>query len=178
MSFVDDVLLYLEVIKDDYPTGLNLQAAALQKRSGCTASTTEQPVLQLEVNQPKKSDSLLAPLFVCVAEQATFSESPEGKLLQAAVEKGLKKSLSDIKVLIVSRTDNLISMLAGKESYLIVLLGQELWKPFQINARGLISRYDDFNIIPSLSLSLSLTDKDVKKMFWEDLKLVMRVLNW
>ncbi|MGI6525551.1 MAG: hypothetical protein ACOX2O_09735 [Bdellovibrionota bacterium] len=178
---LDDAVRYLEAVEDCYPTGVLLQQAPL---------VAEKKIRGSRQNSSYIGGDKVEVLFVTLSVgDADFSATPEGALLFAAIEKGLKKTLNEVGILPLfkevslkqkSNGEAVLEIATRHEVHLIILLGEEVWNVLDNSkkVRGELSTIQNLVVMPTVSLQSSLTDKNMKRAFWNDLKTVMAKLNW
>ncbi len=147
---INECIKYLESVAQNYKTGIKLIPKAELKNID----------IPLVSNFYGSKDAKL--FFVTAhSDPEHFLESPEGELLQAAIQKGMKLSLDDVGIYCASKP----TKLEGCTPTIALILGKE--GGWEVGGGEVISTEALFN---------SLTNQQAKKQFWHDLQLVMTKL--
>ncbi len=160
-------------------------------QSGTTCSRCESRASSIDFRSP------LVAFIGSLSDQSgggAFSGA-KGDLIVAAIEKGLKLNLSEVFIYNIGNCEQfnekaktpvdinlcaayLLTHLKSIQPKVVVTLGGLISSSFLGSyTRGDMFEWNGLKVLPSLDLEEVLTQPDSKKIFWGDLKLVMKELG-
>ena len=147
---INECIKYLESVSQNYKTGIKLIPKEELKNID----------IPLVSNFYGSKNAKL--LFITAhSDPEHFLESPEGELLQAAIQKGMKLTLDDVGIYCASRP----TKIEGYTPTVTLILGRQTGWDIK-----------NSEVIQTEALPDSLTNQNAKKQFWHDLQLVMTKL--
>ncbi|MEZ4755163.1 MAG: hypothetical protein R3A13_12840 [Bdellovibrionota bacterium] len=160
---------YLCSVKTDYPYGIPAalfeeQAVTLEPELSCLWGNGQVGVCFLAEFPPWKNHPF---------------DSEEGRLLHAAISKGMKIMPEHVSIIDVNKLDSqdVFSVLKNIVPEVILVLGKEVLKSlpeFKLSKFGETAEYDETLIILAPALSQVLTSPDNKRKLWSSLKTALR----
>lgn len=160
-------------------------AIALQARQNCYASGFPLASFEEFVSAQKEAS---IPLLI-VTDSGTvegWSKGSDGALLQGAIEKGLKRSYDEVKVIRTVELEERKKEI--QEAGVILILGEIAFEVFSKTAAlsgtsyseafGRVIETEVGNIITSLSPLDAAHDPRGKRNFWLHLQQIMKFLRW
>ncbi len=195
-----ELLRYLESQRGLYPVGIPIGLLKPQSFARVPLSKSLERLLfrhkvqhsELVQAQGKVKSKLMFVRFELEGKCSDNFSDAGGKLLQSAIERGLKLKTSEVFVTTLSKgvqhidsgkpfylehlelfKENLIEEIKHVAPIVVVLLGAELADAFGLDKKSKWVELGGAKALISLNVSAVANDPTLKKSFWEDLKLLV-----
>ena len=170
---------------------LALQGLSRDYVSGIPLSLFKAPEIHEDDAVSEEAEQRTPLLIITDAgSQRQWRAGADGALLEAALEKGLKRGAPDVEILhIPDRAQVRVQDILEKQPRIVLVLGDRLWYRLAVSAPklfgmpfkdvfGQVHTIDDVRILSSYSPQECNDDGQKKREFWTHLKLLMQQLNW